>query len=103
MKQINLKEVSWLKEIDGGIQLSVHVTPGAKKSRITDLNDYIFSISVDAPATESKANESLLEFLADLVHLRPSKLSILKGMKCRDKVVFIAGISIQDFQNQIYC
>jgi hypothetical protein len=49
-------------------------------------------VKVQAPATEGKANEALLEFLADRLGVPVRQLEILSGAKSRDKLVEITGM-----------
>jgi uncharacterized protein len=69
--------------------LSIRVIPNSKKPEITKLSEDSYRIKIDAPAVDGKANARLLELLADYLGIRKSSLSIVKGIRNRDKVIKI--------------
>ena len=51
----------------------------------------IVRVRVAAPAVDGKANEELLEFLAEFFGVKKSYVSILRGEKGKEKTVQIEG------------
>ena len=72
---------------------AVRVTPGAKRSQLTGLADGVFRIKVAAPAVDGKANEALISFLADLMHIRPRQITISQGETSRQKALRIEAVA----------
>lgn len=72
------------------MMIKVRVTPNAKKCSFTQDGD-LYKIKVDAPATEGKANAKLLKIIAKHFDVKPSDVSIISGIKSRDKTILIAG------------
>lgn len=48
-------------------------------------------IRVTAPPVDGKANAALCAFIADRAGVPPSRVSVVRGMTSRDKVVRVAG------------
>lgn len=77
-------------------KLSVRITPGAKRNAITALKEGIWCIKIAAPPVEGKANEELIAYLSQLLGVRRSSLSVLKGRTSRNKLVSVSGLTQQD-------
>lgn len=60
--------------------LTVHVKPNARKTQfISWLDERTVVIALAAPATEGKANEELVDFLAEKLDLAKSLIGIKRG------------------------
>lgn len=75
-----------------GAELRVHAQPGAKRSAIAGLSADHLRIRVAAPPVDGKANEALLRYLADVLGVRGSSLSIVSGATSRKKRIRIDGL-----------
>jgi len=73
------------------MKFQVKVFPGAKKSLWKE-DGGIIKVYLTAPAIEGRANEALVDFLAEHFGVKRSAIEILKGLKSRHKVVNILGI-----------
>ena len=49
---------------DGGVYISLHIQPGAKREGVTGLFGSSLKIALNAPPVDGKANAALLRFLA---------------------------------------
>lgn len=65
--------------------LPVRVKPNARRDALVGWEDGTLVVAVAAPATEGRANEALLRFLADALGLAPSRLSVRRGQQSRIK------------------
>ncbi|HEY3900719.1 MAG TPA: DUF167 domain-containing protein [Chthoniobacter sp.] len=72
--------------------LRLRIVPNARRSKVVGMHGEALKVKVQAPATEGKANEALLEFLADRLGVPVRQLEILSGAKSRDKLVEITGM-----------
>ena len=72
--------------------LKVRVAPGARKSEIAGEYGDAVRIKISAPALEGKANEALLDFLAEKLGVHRRDVALFSGHTSRDKVVSIAGM-----------
>ena len=71
--------------------LELHVQPGAKRTEVTGMHGERIKIRLAAPPTEGRANAALIEFLAEAFGVARRDVTILSGMKSRDKRVLIEG------------
>lgn len=70
--------------------LTIHVKPRARKNTIdTWLDDTTLKVSVTAAPENGKANEAVLDLLADAFHVSSSSLKLVRGFTTRMKQVEI--------------
>ena len=72
--------------------LELKVIPNAPRDEIAGWLGDALKVKVHAPALEGRANDALLDFLADQLDVPRRDLSLLRGDKSRRKVVQIAGL-----------
>ena len=70
------------------MKFQVKVIPGAKRNLYKD-EEGMIKIYLTAPALEGRANEALIDFLAEHFGVKRSTIEIVKGLKSRYKVVNI--------------
>ncbi len=73
--------------------LSVRVQPRASNNSVLGWAGEILKVRLTAPPVEGAANTGCLALLADLLDLPPSRLTILRGTRSRNKVVRITGLT----------
>lgn len=78
----------------GIFYLRILVKPGSKEQKFTK-SDTELRIHLKASPIKGKANKELISFLAEILHLKKSNIDIVKGKKSRDKIVSIAGSSLE--------
>ena len=83
----------------GTITLTVRVQQRASKDEITGASEGALKVRLCAPAVENRANEALIELLADLLKTAKSAVRIQSGEHSRTKRVEIRGISKQQVLN----
>jgi hypothetical protein len=85
-----------------GAALTVRVTPRARRTEVAGvLEDGTLRIRVTAPPVEGRANSALVEFLAEVLGTRKSRVEIVAGEKGLDKIVTIAGMAAEDVQRKL--
>ncbi|MGH2871271.1 MAG: DUF167 domain-containing protein [Solirubrobacteraceae bacterium] len=72
--------------------ISVRVQPRSGSDAFAALRDGVLVVRVAAPALDGRANDALCRLLADLLGVRRSHVTIVRGERARDKVVAIDGI-----------
>ena len=72
------------------MRLSVRVKPSAKKEGVKVAPDGVLEVRVSAPPEKGKANERLIELLAEHFGVPKSQVSIIAGHTQRQKVVEIS-------------
>jgi uncharacterized protein (TIGR00251 family) len=84
-------DAAWWSAIEGGLVVSVRVTPGGRRSEIIECGADRLRVRLNAPAVEGKANVELVRFLAEAFAVRRSAVTIVRGTHSRDKTVTITG------------
>jgi len=72
------------------MKISVKVKPNAHKNEVKQIDTNNFVVSVTAPPVEGKANEKLIEVLAEHFGKPKRSIMILHGGTGRIKIVEIA-------------
>jgi len=73
----------------GRLLLRVKATPGAKQNSITGVKNQELLVRIKAQAERGKANKELLKYLAGLLEVPKSQLTISSGESSRHKLVSI--------------
>jgi uncharacterized protein (TIGR00251 family) len=83
------------QEREGAVIFSVRVQPRASKDEIAGEMGGALKVRLRAPAVEDRANEALVEFLAELLKTSRSAVRILSGERSRTKRIEIRGVTRQ--------
>ncbi len=67
--------------------ISLKVKSSAKLNKVEKFSNVSYKVWVTAPAEKGKANQAVVEFLADYFKVKKSQVSIVAGLKSREKVV----------------
>ena len=68
-----------------GAAITVRITPRTAKNEITEiLNDGTVKIRLTAPPVEGRANQGLIDFLAEVLNIKPARIEIISGLTSRD-------------------
>ena len=84
-----------IHERDGAVIFPVSVQPRASKDEIAGEMAGALKVRLQAPAVEDRANEALIEFLAQLLKTPKSAVKILSGERSRSKRLEIRGVTQQ--------
>ncbi|MEC5399433.1 DUF167 domain-containing protein [Uliginosibacterium sp. H1] len=80
--------MNWLRRgADGGLTISLHVQPGARRSEIVGLHGDALKVRLAAPPVDGRANECLIEFLAAFCGVPRRQVRILSGETSRHKLL----------------
>lgn len=80
-----------MHERDGAVILLVRVQPRASKDEVAGEMGGALKVRLRAPAVEDRANEALVEFLAELLKTPKTAVRILSGDRSRTKRLEIRG------------
>lgn len=72
--------------------LELKVIPNAPRNEVVGWLGTALKVKVHAPALEGRANDELLDFLAEHLGLPRRSVTLLRGDKSRQKIVRIAGL-----------
>lgn len=85
----------WIVEKDGGVLLTLHIQPGAKRTEVAGLHGEALKIRLAAPPVDGKANACLVEFVAAALGLPRQRVSLVSGQASRSKRVAVAGAALE--------
>ena len=71
------------------MKISVRVKPNARKNEVTCLEKTTYLVSVTVSPVEGKANEKIIEVLAEYFGRPKRSIRILRGQASRNKVIEI--------------
>ncbi|XP_049431119.1 UPF0235 protein C15orf40 homolog [Epinephelus fuscoguttatus] len=75
------------RDKSGAVTITVHAKPGSKHSGITEVSAEAVGVAIAAPPTDGEANTELIRFLAEVLELKKSHISLDKGSRSRDKLI----------------
>jgi len=82
----------------GTVIFAVRVQPRASKDEITGEIAGALKIRLQAPALEDRANDALIEFVAQILKTSKSAVRILSGERSRVKRLEIRGVTKQQIE-----
>jgi len=90
-----------IHETSAGVSFAVKVQPRARKNAIVGELDEALKVALTAPPVEGRANEACIEFLANLLEVPRSSVTIASGDTSRRKVIRIAGRSAEQVRQRL--
>jgi uncharacterized protein (TIGR00251 family) len=72
------------------MKLTVTVKPNSRTEGVEKSENGTLMVRVNAPPVEGKANERVVEVLAEYLHVPRSRITILRGARGKRKVVEIS-------------
>jgi uncharacterized protein (TIGR00251 family) len=73
-------------------QITVRLQPRAQKDELGGIRDGVLLARVSAPPVDGRANKALCQLIARRVGVAPSRVTIVRGERGREKLVRVAGI-----------
>jgi uncharacterized protein len=71
--------------------LPIRLQPRARRDEVVGERGGAIVIRVTAPPVDGKANAALCAFIAKAAGIAPSRVSVIRGLSSRDKVVRVEG------------
>jgi len=84
-----------------GATFAIKVHPRARKNAITGELGGALKLSLTAPPVEGRANEACIEFLANLLKVPRSSVTIASGQSSRRKVIRVSGVLADEVQTRL--
>jgi uncharacterized protein (TIGR00251 family) len=82
-----------VRDVAGGARLTVHVQPRASRAGVTGLHGVALKVRVDAPPLDGRANERLVEIVADALAVSRRSVRLVAGEGSRDKILEVDGLT----------
>lgn len=77
----------WYRRADGFLVLSIHAQPGAKRSEVAGLHADSLKVRIHAAALEDRANDALVEFVAQRLGIARREVTLVSGARSREKTL----------------
>jgi len=84
-----------------GAAFAVRVHPRAKKNALTGEVGDALKLALRAPPVAGRANDACIEFLANLLKVPRSSVTIASGESSRRKMIRVAGISAEQVRRRL--
>jgi uncharacterized protein len=90
-----------IRDTPTGATFAVKVQPRAKKDAITGEFGDALKLALTAPPIDGRANQSCIEFFANLLDVPRSSITIASGESSRRKVIRVAGMAADEVRERI--
>ncbi len=80
------------KDTNGAVTFAVRVVPRASKNEIAGFAGDAIKVRLNAPPVEGRANDALVNFLAETLNVSRAQIEIVRGETSRTKSVRVRGI-----------
>ena len=78
------------------MRLRLRVQPGARRTALlTRMPGGEWKVAVSAPPVDGRANDAVVELMSDLLGVRRSQVTLVRGESARSKVVEVEGLSAE--------
>lgn len=75
-------------------EIRVRLRPRGKRDELIGFRDGVLQARVLAPPVDGKANRALCRLIAERAGVPPSRVTVSRGAKSRDKLVLVEGIDV---------
>ena len=82
-------------------RLRLRVVPNARRNEIAGAHGEAIRIKIAAPALDGRANDALLDFLAESLRVSRRAVHLAQGPKSRDKIVEIDGVEENEARTRL--
>jgi uncharacterized protein len=76
-----------------GVSFPVRVAPRAKRNAVAGMTGDALKVAVQQPPEDGRANEAVIELLADWLNVKRRQVAIVTGATHRNKIVRVTGVS----------
>ncbi len=73
-------------------KIRVRLRPRGHADQLLGIEDGVLQARVAAPPVDGKANKALCRLIAKRAGVAPSRVSVLRGEKSREKLVVVDGV-----------
>ncbi|MDR2386392.1 MAG: DUF167 domain-containing protein [Deltaproteobacteria bacterium] len=77
-------------------RLRVKLNPRSSRDRLVGRLGDLLKVNLTSPPVDGQANQALIKFLAKILKLAPSSLSLAQGASSRDKLIVVNGLSPEE-------
>ncbi|MDX2109907.1 MAG: DUF167 domain-containing protein [Verrucomicrobiota bacterium] len=81
--------------------LDIRVVPNASRNQVVGWHAGALKVKVQAPPEGGRANEAVVEVLAETLGVPERAIVILRGATARNKQVSVTGLTLAQIQDKI--
>ena len=81
--------------------LAIKAIPGAPRNEVCGWLGEAVKVKIHAPPLEGRANEALIEFLAETLDLPRRAVTLVRGDTARQKIVRIDGLTLDETKRRL--
>jgi uncharacterized protein (TIGR00251 family) len=85
---------AWCSALPGGVRIAVQITPNAKKTEVIGVQGDALKLKLQAQPIEGKANEALIKYLAKVLSVPRSAVTITHGHTNKKKLVEVVSATL---------
>lgn len=82
-------------------RIEVRLRPRGHADELLGLVDGVLQARVSAPPVDGKANKALCRLVAKQAKVAPSRVSVVRGEKSRQKVLLVEGIEEKKLREEL--
>jgi uncharacterized protein (TIGR00251 family) len=82
-----------VKEADGGATFAVKASAGSRRNAVVGTHGDALKVAVTAPRDKGRANEALIEVIAEALGVPKKSVVLIKGETSTDKRFQVAGMN----------
>lgn len=89
------------RDVCDGVEFRVKVVPGARRDRVVGVLGDAVKLAVTAAPEKGKANQAVIELLAEALGTRRKAVKIVAGRTSSRKTVVVEGIDAKDCRRRL--
>jgi uncharacterized protein len=93
--------IALAEAVPGGVRLRVHAQPRASRTELAGIHDGRLKVRLAAPPVDGAANLELVRFLAGLLGVPRSDISVIRGPSAKQKVLQVRGVSVEEVRRKL--
>ena len=90
-----------IHDTPAGATFQIKVHPRARKNAVTGVLGDALKLALTAPPVEGRANQACIAFLADVLNVPRSSVTIAAGESNRQKLIRIAGLRAAQVEEKL--
>jgi uncharacterized protein (TIGR00251 family) len=93
----------WCSVCEQGVRLSIQVAPNARKNEVVGPLDDSLKLRLQAQPVEGQANAALVRYLAELLQVPRSAVTVTHGLTAKRKLIEVrTQLSIAEVKNLLW-
>lgn len=84
---------AWLRAVDDGVEITLYVQPGSRKTEVAGEHDGALKLRISAPPVDGKANAAVIAFMAERCGVARHRVALTTGELSRHKRLRVIGVT----------